>query len=75
VPGLATTVAVAYAVPSAAALRPRSCKGIICKSFLLFLPLPSLTMCVPVFQALRLLNDTVNEGVGVKDEAAVARGG
>ena len=65
-------MAVAFVASSIAALGPRSCEGIICKSFLFLLPLPSLTTCVLVFQALRLLYDTIDKGVSVKDEAAVA---
>jgi hypothetical protein len=37
------------------------------------LPLPSLTTRTPVFQALGLLNYTIDEDVGVEDEATVAR--
>jgi len=70
---LATAVAIALVVPSAAALGPRSCEGIICKSFMFLLPLPLLTTCTPVFQALGLLNCTIDEDVGVEDEATVAR--
>jgi hypothetical protein len=55
-----------------AALGPCICEGFIGKSFLFLLPLPSLTTCVLVFQALRLLNDTINEGFNVEDEATVA---
>jgi len=72
VPGLATVVAVAFTAPSVAALRPHSFKGFISKSSLLLLLLPLLTLCTPVFQALRLLNDAVDKGYGVKDEATVA---
>jgi hypothetical protein len=68
VPGLATAVAVAYAASPVTALGPCVCEGFIGTSFFFLLPLPSLTACVPVFQVLRLLNDTVNKGVGVEDE-------
>ena len=67
-------MAVAFAAFPATALRPCVCEGFVGTSFLLFLPLPSLTTRAPIFQALRLFDDASDEGVGVQDEATVASG-
>jgi len=72
---LATTVAVALATSPATALRPYSCKGFISESFFLFPLHPLLTSRMPIFQALGLLNNAINKGVGVKDEATVVSRG
>jgi hypothetical protein len=67
-------VAIAFVASPATALRPCSCEGFVGLSFFLFLPLPSLTSRAPVFQAFRLLNNAIDEGVGVKNEATVMSG-
>jgi len=72
VPGLATAVAVASVASPLTALGSCVCEGFVSKSFFfLLLPLLSLTMHTPVFQALGLLNYTIDEDVSVKDEATV----
>jgi hypothetical protein len=56
-------------------LRSSRCEGLISLTFLGLLSLTWLTACTPIFQALRLLNDTVNESVSVKGVTTVVRGG
>ena len=71
VPGFATAVAVAYIVSPLTALGLCVYKGFISKSFLFLLPLPSLTLCTLIFQVFGLLNNTIDESVGVKDKVTM----
>jgi hypothetical protein len=73
--GLATVVAVPWAVFSTTSLRSGRCKGLISLTFLWLLSLTLLAARTPVFQALGLLNDTVDESVSVEGVTTVASRG